>query len=112
MSTAQDKLSEFQRAWMDADANYQKDLDATAGNGALAHDVETNWWIHQANWARAATAALDANSTAIDAAFQKAKTANDSVVAARKKAEGLIDAINGSSEAARALTSLLKALAV
>lgn len=111
MSSAADKLEEFRRAWMDADNNYQADMTAATGDADLTHDIETNWWTHQANWARAATAALEQNSAAVNACYTQAKQANDDTVAARKKAQDIVQIVGDSGGAAKSLTALLKALA-
>ena len=110
MSSDSEKLAEFQRAWSDADDNYQSDLTAAAGNSALAHDIETDWWTHQSNWARAATAALDKTSPDIERAYVTAKDANDAVTDARVKAKGIVTIIQGSTKVATSLTGLLKAV--
>jgi hypothetical protein len=111
MTSRKDKLAEYERAWADADTNYVDDVLATGQDRSLKQAVDRNWWRHQANWADAATAALERNSAAIDAAFQAAKQANDDVEARRKAAGDFAKLVKASGQAASALSKLLDEVA-
>ncbi len=111
MSSAQEKLVEFARAWKDADDNYSADVAKAAGKPDLIHQIEVNWWGHQANWAMAATAALEKTSPDIEKLTADAKKLSDDIVAAREAADKIVDIVKGSSKVAKALASLLKAVA-
>lgn len=105
------RLEQFARAWSDADTSYHDDIVAAQGDTALLNAIDTNWYHHQKNWADAASAALEIDSAAVEAAHQAAKAANDATAKARKNAEGLAAIIRKSAKAADALLAELKAVA-
>ncbi len=107
-TTKDEKLQEFQKAWMDALTHYPQDMATAGTDAALRHEIDANKWKHQANWALAATAALEKNSPAVSDAFEAAKTANRTVAAGRKNAAKIAEIVSGSASAASALADLLK----
>lgn len=110
MSTKDERLDEFTRAWRDADNNYNADILATGGDQKLIDLVEARWWQHQANWAVAKLSQLGKNSKAVEDAYSAAKTANDEIQRARQDAEKIIQLLDKSGRVVKSLAQLLKAV--
>tara|TARA_R110002051_G_scaffold41530_7_gene86151 strand:+ start:42460 stop:42798 length:339 start_codon:yes stop_codon:yes gene_type:complete len=111
MSEQDLKLTEFRRAWMDADGHYVDDIRDANGDGSLIQAIEYNWWRHQANWSMAATAALEKTNPTIATLLQSATDLNNKIKDGREKAEHIVKIVGKSAKIAEALGKLLKAVA-
>lgn len=111
MSSAEEKLEEFGRAWRDADRNYSADIAAANNDRSVIQQIEQNWWTHQANWAMAATAALSNTSPVIEQLTADAKSANDRIKERRESAEAIVKIAKDSAKVGASLAKLLAAVA-
>lgn len=111
MSDQLKRLLEFQRAWIDADNSYVADISAASPDAVLMQTVDDNWWRHQANWAMAATAALEQTNDLITALHKDAKALNDRIERERLGAKRIPKLVRDSSAVAGKLAGLLNAVA-
>ncbi len=107
MSTPKDRLFEVYETYRIAKLHRASDWK-DAQTLAQAKKIQRNVDALETAFLKAATAELNANGPAVEAAYDAAKNARESVVDAYESAMALADRIRTVSNAARSVASLVK----